>query len=156
MPGKANTFMKNNYIWKIMLWWVSWPPSLCDYELACSGKLWGKVSVLSYQKPKWVFALTWSSPCTWTDPPPNWLHWLTLALLFFAHFHLVCPHLVSFSSFSVNFHNSLIYCTGKAQAINLQWSMLPDSKVIFTQLLYLSIKVCRLSISFNTFFMDLL
>lgn len=138
MAGKANTFMESNYIWNVLLWWVLWPPSLCDYEWGCPGKLWEKVSVLSYQEPKWVFTLTWSSPCTWTDPAPNLLHWLTLALLF-AHFHFVCPHLVNFSSLSMNFHNSFVHCTGKARVINLQWSMLPDSEVIFMQLLYFSI-----------------
>ena len=87
MAGKVDILRKLNYIWNILLWWVSWPPSLCDYQLNCSRELWEKMSAPSHQKPKWVFVLTWSSLCTWTDPPLNWLnsvtvHWLRPAVLF--------------------------------------------------------------------------
>lgn len=121
MARKVDISRKLNYIWNILLWWVSWPPSLCDYQLKCSRELWEKVSAPSHQKPKWVFVLTWSSLCTWTDPPLNWLssvtvYWLRLSVLF-VHFHFVYPYSVSFLSLSMNFHILLVYCIGKAYAV---------------------------------------
>ena len=80
----------------------------------CSWELWEKVCAPSHQKPEWVFVLTWSSLCTWTDPPLNWLslvtvQWLTL----FVNLHFVYPYFVIFLSLSFTFHIRLAFCIGK-------------------------------------------